>query len=269
MLVDHLFTRFMAPPPSIQNPHHTMSASPNVAALMLAKKHKSKLLPQTNPTIAKSDTTAAFTTIKTITIGKDHRSVNITPLPSCDSVAWKKASAFQDLQNITQNLLDSSNVADIIAMIAAEVPADTNRALRDAQEVVDRLKSSMLQVQFLDPVQFLDGSGEDVHVANETLASRPSGITFFRFSCQFDPGSLDTCINQDPLQFNFCLKLPIHEFDKQSGTVQRTLSSPQKGAVSPPKGQAQSKKDSFLTANRTLTYNEQEESDHQRYVRMS
>ena len=200
-----------------------MSASPNVAALMLAKKHKSKHL-QTLPAPNKSDT--AFTTIKTVTIGKDCRSVNITPLPPCDSIAWKKASAFQDLENITKNLLDGSNVADIIAMIAAEVPADTNRALRDAHDTVDHLKTSMLQVQFLEPVQFLDGSGEDVPVANETLVSRPSGITFFRFSCQFDTGSLDSRINQDPLQFNFCLKLPIHEFDKKSGTVQRTLSSP-------------------------------------------
>jgi hypothetical protein len=136
VLVDHLFTRFMAPPPSIQNPHHTIvmsASSPNVAALMLAKKHKSKLLPQTNPTLTKSDTSAAFTTIKTITIGKDHRSVNITPLPSCDSVAWKKASAFQDLQSITQNLLDSSNVADIIAMIDIDVGLSYGRDPADYQ----------------------------------------------------------------------------------------------------------------------------------------
>ena len=68
----------------------------------------------------------------------------------------------------------------------------------------------MLDVSNLEPLAFLTSSGKITHVDDvNSLADRPTDISFIRLRCVLDGSKLDQRVdNAAPLSFHFCLRLP-------------------------------------------------------------
>ena len=102
---------------------------------------------------------------------------------------------------------------------------DTYSALQDSEKQLFAILKSAFDVTNLTASAFLDSSGKSVKLTSEALKDRPDGITYFRFNCNIDPAFHDIRVDQDPLCFQFSLRLPQQHYDKTTRVVQ-DISSP-------------------------------------------
>jgi len=91
---------------------------------------------------------------------------------------------------------------------------------QDAAKQIKNVLDSVYNIDNLNASAFLTSTDKQAHLASEKLEDRPDNVTFFRFSYNLDPSSVDKRINQKPTFFSFCLRLPQHKYYKKEGTVE-------------------------------------------------
>ena len=173
-----------------------------------------------------SSRTTSFSTnlsgMKTVFVGKDQHPVTIMQMAHVNDPAWKKAASFENLRNNAHSLLEAHSIADIMALIANEVPMDTGAAFQEAQAATTKIMDEVFNVDNLHPSAFLNSDGKTVKFTPTVgLKERPDDLTYFRFQCDLDGSEVDKRVTTaGEFNFQFCLRLPQHLFCVKDDTVE-------------------------------------------------
>ena len=183
-----------------------------------------------------SSRTTSFSTnlsgMKTVFVGKDQHPVTIMQMAHVNDPAWKKAASFENLRNNAHSLLEAHSIADIMALIANEVPMDTGAAFQEAQAATAKIMDEVFNVENLHPSAFLNSDGKTVKFTPTVgLKERPDDLTYFRFQCDLDGSEVDKRVTTaGEFNFQFCLRLPQHLFCVKDDTVETiSLSGKKRG----------------------------------------
>lgn len=136
--------------------------------------------------------------IKTVYVGKDKRPVLIKEVVPFSEPAWKRSFS------------DSHSAADIINLIANELPIDTETSFLEADDIASCIKKAVYDAKNLKGSMFMNSSGNKTKTFNSVdLKERPADLEYFAFVCVIDTAeTIDDCIIQARLSLNFCIKLP-------------------------------------------------------------
>jgi len=137
---------------------------------------------------------------------------------------WKKQRGFDQLEMVVLSLRSTHQVADLMEVIRQGIPVDMDSAAQDAANQMQNVLGSVYNIENLNTSAFPTSTGKQAHLASEKLKDRPDNVTFFRFSYNLDPSSMDKRIKQKPTFFSFCLRLPQHKYYKKEGTVKEIFS---------------------------------------------
>ena len=89
---------------------------------------------------------------------------------------------------------------------------------------MDKVLASVYNVDNLNRSAFLTTTSKQARLKSEVLFNRPEGISFFRFSFNLDPMSVDYRINQRLTFFLFCFRLPQHRYRKKEDRIEEIFS---------------------------------------------
>ena len=232
------YTRYMAPTPFeteltttlLALPHklyHFTMSNPNTnASIMRINQHS----PSTSFNTSTNASASNLSGMKTVYVGKDQQPVTIMQMEHVTMPAWKKAASFDNLRNTVYTLVEAHSVADVMALVASELPIDTGAAFQEAQAAAKLVAKGALDIDYLTPSAFLSSNGKELRFSPDAvLADRPADITFFRFQCDLDGPATDGRIQTaGTLSFQFCLRFPQHIYHVNEGRVEELISSPRK-----------------------------------------
>ena len=71
-----------------------------------------------------------------------------------------------------------------------------------------RVEAAATNINYLDPIGFLDSHGNPVEMSGTDLADRPPDIRYIQLTCTIPASEIDNRIIQDNFSTDFCLKLP-------------------------------------------------------------
>ena len=148
-------------------------------------------------------------------------------MASMNSDSWKKSASFYTLSSAVRSLVEAHTVADVISLVANELPIDTGSAFQESQTASKLIVDSVLNVEFLEPIAWLSAGGNEVKITDPSdLKGRPADIQFIRFRCQMHGSTVDARVIDVPdLSFYFCLKLPQSTYDDATDKVTAISSS--------------------------------------------
>jgi len=101
-----------------------------------------------------SRTTSSSTNLsgmKTVFVGKDQHPVTIMQMAHVNDPAGKKAASFENLCNNAHSFSEAHSIADIMALIANEIPMDTGAAFQEAQAATTKIMEDVFNVDNLHP----------------------------------------------------------------------------------------------------------------------
>ena len=177
---------------------------------------------------------ASSSSMKVVYVGKDMQPVTISKIKSLNSPSWQKSACFSSLFNTVSSLFSAHSVADLISLVSTELPLDTTAAYQEAQSASKDVLDSLIKIDHLEPLAFLNSSGASVSMTDfSDLEKRPSDVSYVRFRCSANGHLIDSRLVTSPdLSFSFCLKLPMYEYDDASKTASLVAHpSPCKGTV--------------------------------------
>ena len=90
--------------------------------------------------------------------------------------------------------------------MSTEIYIDVNSASQDSMKQIQRALVSVYDINNLNASTFLTTTGKQVKLKLEKVSDRSEGISFFRFSYNLDPSSIDPRIVQKPTLFSFFLR---------------------------------------------------------------
>ena len=143
----------------------------------------------------------------------------------------KKAASFENnLCKTAHSLHEAHSTADIMALIAMEIPMDTGAAFQEAQAASKVVMDHVYNIGNLNPSAFLNSDGKTLKFApTAKLSERPEDLTFFRFQCDLDGREIDNRIMMaGDISFKFCLRLPQHLLNVVKNTVEDISITPKK-----------------------------------------
>ena len=117
----------------------TTMSSPNLNAASILRNQS------TRTTNSFSSASTNLSGMKTVYVGKDQHPVTIMQMAHVNEVVWKKAASFENLCNTAQSLLEAHSTADIMALIAKEIPMDTGAAFQEAQVLIRSSQRAWIQ----------------------------------------------------------------------------------------------------------------------------
>ncbi len=83
--------------------------------------------------------------------------------------------------------MEAQSIADIIVLIANEIPIDTGSAFQEAQAATMKIMEDVFNVDNLHPSAFLNLDGKTVKFTpTEGLAEWSDDLTYFHFQCDLD-----------------------------------------------------------------------------------
>ena len=229
------FTCYMAPTPHKQDLTTNLFSSnaPNLLTTMSSPNLNAASILRNQSTRTTNSFSSASTNLsgmKTVYVGKDQHPVTIMQMAHVNEVVWKKAASFENLCNTAHSLLDAHSTADIMALIAKEIPMDTGAAFQEAQAAAKVVTDNVFNIDNLHPNAFLNSDGKMLKFAPTVeLSERPEDLTFFRFQCDLDGQEVDKRVTMaGDFSFQFCLRLPQHLFNVTDNTVEDISVSPGK-----------------------------------------
>ena len=123
---------------------------------------------------------------RTVHFGKYHIPTSLPKLQPVSDTAWRKKAGFDQLTLTIYGLLKLLPAANLIPLIAREVPTETFTAQQEATKVMYKIRRCVFDVNHLQTVVFLNASGKTVNVKSEKLNDRPRGLTLSWLSCEID-----------------------------------------------------------------------------------
>ena len=156
---------------------------------------------------------------KTVHLGKDQRPVSIMKLASMTDHSWQRGASFNHLAKVMKGQVKNYNLADLVTVVANELPISTESAVEEAESAGEKLRQEFFDIRNLDGCYFMTSKGSKKSVKSEKLQDRPHDLTYFAFLCIVDPKLADSRMTHANLATSFSLRLPQSIYDKDSDKV--------------------------------------------------
>jgi len=156
---------------------------------------------------------------KTVHLGKDQRPVSIMKLASMTDHSWQRGASFNHLAKVMKGQVKNYNLADLVTVVANELPISTESAFEEAENAGEKLRQEFFDIRNLDGCYFMTSKGAKKSVKSEKLQDRPRDLTYFAFLCIVDPKLADSRMTHANLATSFSLRLPQSIYDKDSDKV--------------------------------------------------
>jgi len=160
---------------------------------------------------------------KTIYLGKDQRPISVMKLALLEEPSWKRGATFTHLAKAIKSQMKNYTMADLVTVVANEMPISTESAMEEAEGAGERLRKEIFCVDNLEGQHFLDSKGKQKDVTSEELSLRPGDLSYFAFLCNVNPKEVDKRIVQEQLSISFSLKLPLSLYDTSKDMVVEEL----------------------------------------------
>ena len=164
---------------------------------------------------------------RTFYSGKDHIPTSLPKIQPVSNIAWRKKAGFDQLVSTIYSLLKLHSVANIIPLIAHEVPIETFTAQQEATKVMYKVWRCVFNVNHLQAVAFLNASDKTINVNSDKLKERHGGLTFLWLICDIDSVDIHPRILQKKNDLQFCLHFTQHQYTVTIRFIE-TLSSSHK-----------------------------------------
>ena len=105
-------------------------------------------------------------------------------------------------------LLKSHSIADLIPLIAREVPIKKFTAQQEATKIMYNVWHCVYNVNQLQAVAFINAYGKTIYVKSDKINERLGGLTFFWFRCEIDIVDIDPFIIQKIVTFSSASTFP-------------------------------------------------------------
>ncbi len=171
--------------------------------------------------------------IKLVTMGKDIIAIPLPAMAGINDPAYLKAASFHNLSDTAYGLLDTYNPPAVTLFVTQELPINTSLALAEASAVVGSIKATLLDVNALTPVSFIDKEWDLVDSTNPAkLADREEGLFGVKLAVNIQGHEIDSRIAKTRVfHSELVLLLPQHTFDPSDDSVTE-VSSPARTSVS-------------------------------------
>jgi len=156
---------------------------------------------------------------KIVYLGKDQRPISVMKLAALNEPTWRRGATFNHLSKAIRGQLKSYTLADLVTVVANELPISTESAMEEAEAAGAKLRKEFFDVRNLEGSHFLDSKGKQKVVTSEEFSKRPEDLSYFVFLVNVDPTVVDTRIIQESLSTGFSLKLPLSVYDVTTDTV--------------------------------------------------
>ena len=170
-----------------------------------------------------ADTRNGNGNFKVVHLGKDQRPISVMKLATMEDPSWKRGATFNHLEKAMRGQLANYTMADLLTVVANELPISTESAMEEAQATGEKLKRELFMVENLEGQHFMDSKGKIKPVSSDKLDERPEDLTYFAFMCTVEPQDVDERILQERLAVNFSLKLPLSIYDTDEDKIIETL----------------------------------------------
>ena len=127
--------------------------------------------------------------------------ISIVPLEDISTPAWTKEHGFDQLKIVVSYFKSTHQLEKLIEFVSTEIPIDVHFAAQDAMKNMQRVLASAYDIDNLNVSTFLTTTGKQVQLKSEKFADRPEEFSFFRFSYNLDPTSIDPRTMQKPTFF--------------------------------------------------------------------
>ena len=157
-----------------------------------------------------------------------------------DDDVWKKSASFESLASSVKGQMDVHSCSELATLISSELPIDVTTAYMESKVVREDILSCMTKVENLTGLAFLSSTGHTVKsLASVAIEDRLPDITFIKLACTLVGSTIDSRIEQNPFDVQFCLRLPQSFYNPETGDLTLTSSdSPATGPIfAPPKPQ--------------------------------
>ena len=164
-------------------------------------------------------TSSAHSELTTLSIGKDSNKIPVTKMADITSPVWEKQSCFSRFVTALRGQLTSHSVSDLISAISTHLPIETTAAYEEAMSVESKINKSATDIDYLEPVCFLDSKGHQLTMTGSDIEDRPADICYVQLTCTIDGSKIDPRIKQPQFSFDYCLKLPRSSRDPSTGEI--------------------------------------------------
>ena len=160
---------------------------------------------------------------KIVHLGKDQRPISVMRLATMEDPTWMRSATFNHLSKAMRGQMQNYTMADLVTVVANELPISTESAMEEAEATGEMLKKEVFMVENLEGYHFLDSKGKTKTVVSDKLKDRPADISYFTFLCNVNPKVIDKRILQDHLSISFSLKLPLSIYDTTTKSIVESI----------------------------------------------
>lgn len=156
----------------------------------------------------------------TASIGTSGHRISIPVIAPVTAPIWRKSACYERLEQALLQQQGSYSPSELIAVLNDVLPIDTTMASEQALLLRSEVNAAVTAVINLEPVCFLDSSGDEIEVEHPDIDKRPEGICYIRLMCRVQGSQLHKAIRQRDLELEFCLALPQSKRDTWTGIIQ-------------------------------------------------
>jgi hypothetical protein len=144
----------------------------------------------------------------TLIIGKGGHSIPTVQLAATSDPVWKRQTTFDQLVAVLDSQKGVHAIADLISALRGQLPISTGNAYAESLAVRQKVVKLVTSIDSLQGVEFLSSDGASKIFGSADVNLRPTDLMYFKFTCMLDGKGTDAAVKQDPLSFQFCLRLP-------------------------------------------------------------
>jgi len=170
-----------------------------------------------------SNTRTGNGNFKIVYLGKDQRPILVMKLVDLHEPTWRRGATFNHLSKAIRGQLKSYTLADLVTVVANELPISTESAMEEAEAAGAKLRREFFDIRNLEGSHFLDSKGKQEVVTSEEFSNRPELLSYFVFLVNVDPKVVDTRIIQESVSTGFSLKLPMSVYNATTDKVVEEL----------------------------------------------
>jgi len=92
---------------------------------------------------------------KVVHLGKDQRPISVMKLTTLNEPDWRKGATFNHLSKAIKGQMKNYSLADIVTVVANELPISTESAMEEAEGADDKLRREYFLCEEPQRISFL------------------------------------------------------------------------------------------------------------------
>jgi len=114
-----------------------------------------------------ADTRNGNSNFKVVHLGKDQRPISVMKLAAMEDPSLKRGATFNHLEKAMRGQLTNYTMADLVTIVANELPSSTASAREEAEATGEKLKKELFMVENLEGSHFMGSKGKTKSVSSD------------------------------------------------------------------------------------------------------